>query len=479
MKIKFRLIHAFIYILIFYVLGEFAIELGRFVIPYYFGAGLLYLGFLLYKYNVQIIKCLKNLYRQKTGKFLLFFILWVFVSIVFSLPQGTFVFKSFITNFLGNFFNSILLPLILSFVTICIIRSYSKVKNIFFWIFLIILGLGIIEYFGIRYDILAVKKIFSTLVNRGSLIIDTEKAFFVAFQKPRISSLFREPGEYAGFLVVTSPLFFYFYQTKFKIVKNKIFDICLKSLLLILFILSLIFTQSPINLVFFGIISIPYILNCIKYLYLKYRKIFVYIVVSILFPILIFIIILFSKVDINESYLIRIATVLNNIKSINNLVIVESSLATRICVHEAQIRMGIDYPLFGVGYANMDSGWASYALNLPHNITPEVYHHAMENQQKGGSAFIWKIFAETGYLGVCFLYLFWFTLLYDAYKIASRSKEKEFILALANSCLVYVLFSFYLMLQPIFIVYAGLLLGIICNEKISIKNMENRQYEIS
>ena len=101
-----------------------------------------------------------------------------------------------------------------------------------------------------------------------------------------------------------------------------------------------------------------------------------------------------------SSFISRIGTTFTSIKSADALVENEPSLATRICTHEAQILIGLHYPIFGLGYGNINSAWPQYVLNLPHMITPEVQYYAMDGKQRGGSSFLWKVFAETGIPGV-------------------------------------------------------------------------------
>ena len=188
---------------------------------------------------------------------------------------------------------------------------------------------------------------------------------------------------------------------------------------------------------------------------------FIAIFISVMFIISIAIYSIYKQ----ELFVKRIATAITNMSSVEALVEEEPSLATRICTHEAQILMGLHYPIFGVGYANMNSVWGHYVLNLPHSITPEVYKYALEGKQMGGSAFLWKIFAETGFIGVFLLYIFWISMFNRVRKIAKNDKDKDFINAYNYSFLIYLIFSWYLMLAPVFMVYCGILLGIICKNK--------------
>lgn len=468
MKVNINIFFIFSIVYIFYLLGEFCVDVGYFVIPIYFFTGILYLLLFYFKYPKTTFHRLKALYKMNFGKFLYFLVLWTMITIVASIFQGTFILSSFISNYIGNFFNTYLFPFIIGFLTVSTfkLKSYKILNKILFFTLFSVLILGIIEYIGIKYNISSIKCIFSTLVNRAALLNSSEKIFNMAYNKPRIASIFGEPGELANFLVVSSPIYFYLYKTKEILIYNKIITNCLKLLLILLFSISLILTQSPINLVFILIIIALFALNNLKHLYLKYKKYFIYILsITIILTILIPMAFI-SNMDTNNNYLSRIVKVTQNIKSINNIILAEGSLGTRICTYEAQIRMGLDYPIFGVGYANMNSQWGKYVLKLPHTITPEVYRYAIANTQKGGAAFVWKIFAETGIIGVILLYSFLLMLLFKAKQFAQFTKNYNLCKAFYYSLLIYVCFSFYLALLPIFVINFGLLAGMVYNEKV-------------
>lgn len=476
MKVNVKIIFVFAITYIFFLLGEFCIKIASFVIPIYFFIGSLYLLLLYLKYSKTITRRLYSLSKTKVGKILLIFVLWTVLTIVISIFHGTFILSSFISNYIGNFFNSFLFPFLIGFLSITIsqVKSYKTLTKILFITFFSILILGIIEYFGIKYNISCIKEIFSVLVNRISFLTSQDKIFIMAYNKPRIAAVFGEPGELANFLVVTSPIYFYLLKNQHTFVNNSIGTSFLKISLLILYITNLILTQSPINLVFAIIIIALFITERLKKLYISYKKYFLY-SLCIIIPVISIILPLILNFDTSNNYLNRIIIVGQNLKSINNLILAEKSLGTRICSYEAQIRMGLDYPIFGVGYANMNSLWGKYVLNLPHYITDEVYRYAIANTQKGGAAFIWKIFAETGIIGVLLLYSFWLTLLLKAKQVIMFAHNNDIIKAFYYSMLIYICYSFYLALLPIFIIHFGLLMGLIYNERkyISITQKEN------
>jgi hypothetical protein len=226
-------------------------------------------------------------------------------------------------------------------------------------------------------------------------------------------------------------------------------------------------TQSPINIVFIFLVGLCWlIINRKKVIdFIIHSSKHIASAIGIMAVSIFAISALIVIGSSGNSFLSRIGATFGSIKSIDAIVEDEASLATRICTHEAQILIGLDYPVFGLGYGNMNSAWPQYVLNLPHMVTPEVQGYANSGRQMGGSSFLWKVFAETGIPGVILLYLFWFSLWKYGNKLSKRSSEGDFINALNFSLLVYVCFSWYLMLAPVFMAYYGILLGFIYKYK--------------
>jgi len=448
---------------IFYLLGDFSFPVGKMAIPFYFIVGNAILIILLARNYKVCLSVLRTILKTKPGKLLLYFSLWAVLTIVVSVFQHTFQPGSFFSNFIGNFFNSFLFPTLLSCLFITQIKINKKLKLFLFIVCMTVLVIGMIELIALAFNIGIIKDAINTLVNRTAIARELGKMVFGAIENPRIHSVFREPGEYAGFLVVSAPIFFYLGNLKEKLFKNAFIDSFLKKTLIILWVFNLMKTQSPINIVFIGIVLGGWIVLNIKYIIKHILKVkyFITLCISIFFIIALTAYSIYNQ----ELFVQRIVTALTNMRSVDAIVENEPSLATRICTHEAQIRMGLHYPVFGVGYANMNSVWGGYILTLPHTLTPEVYKYALDGKQMGGSAFIWKIFAETGFPGVFLLYAFWASLFLGAGKIARKSKDKDFIDAFNYSLFIYLIYSWYLMLAPVFMVYCGILLGIICKNK--------------
>ncbi len=465
MKISLFLIFCITFI--FYILGDFSFKVGQLAIPLYFIVGTAMLIVLILKNYKNFLYNINLLVKTKPGIYLALFSLWAIITIIVSIPQGTFMLGSFFTNFLGNFFCSFLFPTLIMCLLICKINDIYKIKKFIFIIYMIVFIIGIIELIGLLLNIQIVKDILSILVNRGALANNLVKDFLYANDKLRIESIFREPGEYAGFLVVSSPIIFYLGSLKEKLFHNIFVDTILKQTLKILWFVSLLMTQSPINIVFIFLVGLCWlIINRKKVIdFIIHSSKHIASAIGIMAVSIFAISALIVIGSSGNSFLSRIGATFGSIKSIDAIVEDEASLATRICTHEAQILIGLDYPVFGLGYGNMNSAWPQYVLNLPHMVTPEVQGYANSGRQMGGSSFLWKVFAETGIPGVILLYLFWFSLWKYGNKLSKRSSEGDFINALNFSLLVYVCFSWYLMLAPVFMAYYGILLGFIYKYK--------------
>lgn len=463
-------------LLFFYTLSEFWLKIGSVGLPYYFIIGLIFVSIFALTYKRTIFNILQRLTKLKFGKALLLFIVWCAITIIISLFKGTFIPGSFFTNYIGNFYNSFLFPMLLSCIIIVLLPKYKNVKKILIFIFLLLFIFGFIDWLSIN-NIGIFKNIMSIFVNKNSLLSGAERFLRMDYGAARIASLCREPGEYGGLLTVSVPIFWYFFTTKEKIFKNNVTNIIIKKSLFIFFLISLYLTQSPINIIFLGIILIVNFWNYIN----RYQKI----IISVFLLLISGFIYIYTNFDNNNNMysgqnviIRRIATVQKNLFSINSIVEEEASFATRLCSFEAQLRIAIDNPVFGVGYGNINSKWGNYVLNLPHLITPEIERNALMDKQAGSGSFLWKIVSETGFVGLFLLYYFLFYLYKYGLKVSKNSNESEFIIALAKSLIIYISFSWYLYLPPIFMFYFGMLMGfvyknIFCKRVIIIPNDAN------
>ena len=447
-------------LLLFYILSEFWTKIFL-AMPIYFIIGIVFACLLFFAYRTKILLIIKNLLKQKVGIVLMLFFIWTVITIIVSLMKQSFILSSFLTNYIGNFFNSILFPMLFSCCFIVLTNQNKILKKILISIYLFVFIMGFIDYFAINLNMDFLVNLLKFFVNKPMVSADVvERTIRMDYGIARVASICREPGEYAGFLIVSCPIFLYFWKTKEKIFKNKILDILLKKSLLILFLISLYLTQSPINIIFLSILVIIYI--CSKY---KKKQIFLVGFIIFICVALASLYINYYGINASSSLVKRIIAVKNTISSIDSMVEVEPSFATRICSLEAEYRVAIDNPVFGVGYGNINSVWGSYVLSLPHSITPEVALYAKNKTQAGGASFLFKILAETGFVGCFILYYYWYVLYREGLRVAKRSNEKDFITSLAQTLFIYVLFSWHLYTPPIYLVYFGFLLGFVYKNK--------------
>ena len=173
-------------------------------------------------------------------------------------------------------------------------------------------------------------------------------------------------------------------------------------------LICLVLSKSPISLIFVLIITLIYFYKSILKLIIKSPAHLFFIVVSILLLFLLFFESEYLAVNIQTSYLKRIFETIPSLFSINTLITVEPSLATRIINYINNLQVFFDNPFCGVGYGNM----SKYILvqmkisNLP--LTLELWKNLNMGEGNVASAIFYRVMAETGFIGYICLFLFMF-----------------------------------------------------------------------
>lgn len=406
---KFLFIVTFISLFFVY----FAFDLVGLVVPWYFVClGLFISTNTILNFN-EVKNSIKNLLSNFSFKILLILIYWIVLGISFSLTSGKFSLPGFINNFLGSIIFSVLLTYLSMIIAIPKLISLKEITKLTLLVFLGIYILGIIDFTGAYFNISFIQKCFSILVNRISLVLDIQRGFFTAFGLPRAASIFNEPSFLGYFITITLPITFNISFSKNPIFNNPVLDFWIKKSVFILMIINLFLTQSPI---FFLICSIEGLL----YLLFKIRKILSLTLVSS-FTVLICLIIIFTyglgnnlsleSLNIDAIFLGRIIKTAENLTSLNSLIIIEPSLATRVANFFNQFFIFMQNPIIGVGFGNLNSIMPSQILNSPIPITNELYSYANQGRAGGGTSIFFKYLAETGIVGCSLLYTFFLSLL--------------------------------------------------------------------
>lgn len=466
MKLKLTGSILFLVLLISILLQEFSFSVGCIVIPCYFFTIIIFIFYLLCKKQNILINQLKKFYKTASGKRLVFFILWILLGILFSLFSGHFIFKSFFTNFLGNFFCSNLFPFLITMIVLPYIIGYKKFCKYFLLLYFFVFLLGCIEYVANTYNITYIQNVFLMFVNRIATKTGLDRVFVEAYGKFRISGIcHNEPGALAAFIFVSCPILYFLCTSKMRLFKNNILDFSIKISTFLMSIFCFIGTQSPINLCFMLIFLSIVVIYKLIYTKRIYKIIFFSIFTTFVTVLLIYI--SSVNIDISATYLNRIVTTMQSFTSMTVLVHAEPSLATRIGNYMAAFSIGLKYPICGIGYGNIMSLWPQEVLKLNIPITSELYTAASLKLPTAVGTMFWKLIAETGFIGMFLFYIFLFSIVNSALKIKNKffAFEKELFNSLIFSLILYISVSYYIFLQPIMWVYFGALQAMILNKK--------------
>ena len=384
--------------------------------------------------------------KYSVFKYIYWILILSFCSIIFGFVKNIFYLNGILNSFFGGLICSIILPMLLIFI---VTPRYIKTKNIIkiFYIFIYAVFLiSIIEFFAYKFNIFVLQDFVSIFSNKRLLLdADLKMRFYGFYGIPRLRSIFEEPSYLGYFSFLVSPFVYEISRYKFQLVKNKTWDIFIKKTITPALWFSIICSQSPIWL----------ICNAILFLYVKLflhnglktiLKNFIPILSSSLIIFIIFTI-RFQKIDLSQTYLVRVMNVLSNINSLQAFIAIEPSLGTRIITYMNAIDLGIKHLFLGCGYGNMGYLMIDQLKNSPYPLTDELYKVAFLGSSAGNVNIFVKLFSELGLVGVLTFYYFVIKLFYDLKQTVKKYSMPPIECLFCRSgslfCIVFILSTIY------------------------------------
>lgn len=414
----------------------------------------IYCFFLLLTAPKKIFDRIYSVHKNTPFKILLFILMFIIINTLFLSLIGIEKFSLALSSIIMQIFLGIGIVLFYYIGILDNYISYKKYIRFFLLMIYIILIIGIISWFGMFFEIELINNIFDFLANARILNLSRtgydlfrQTSNYYAFNLPRLDNLYEEPGWYARFILIFMPMIYCFAFSKFKICKNKFVNILLKKTIVPLSWISLILTFSPIFLILAIVLTIIlYIKNFIKY--------FNYLFVPML-GLLILMFIIISTVDFSETYLSRIMNVFTQIKSFEDFIIVEGSLATRIVSYVNSCCIFKDHFSTGVGLGNIGNYMINQLEHSPLPLTQEIqtklnFSYAYNVPYSTNIGFIYNFLAEHGII-ITSMWIFFVYKLYWYIDIISKYFQKQsyfyfekYISVSLKGCLIsIILLSFY------------------------------------
>lgn len=414
------------------------------------------------------IKILKSFLLNKYTNLFFLFIIWViFLSTILSLLGKT-TFQISLSNiFLGLFF-SVSFPLFFGFLFGKTFNISTAVKAIYISL-LIIMLFGLVDFLAFFFNIEPLKDIFYFLVNQRQLAnnVDGEAVKVIVNGIPRIQSFFVEPGLFSYFTALMLPFIYKFSSLHTNIFENKSIDKMFKKILPIVTWFDIIFSQSPIGIIFCSLVTLYYILTYKKITF-KHLLYFV----GTIFVILILLSLFFSQSTLGVKIFSRINTIIYLISDFNKFSLLEESLATRLILYFNCIIIAIEHPFFGVG-------WGHLGLDLSHQLPlsplPLTYElirglSKVSNGTSYGLVISYRILAETGLFGFLLFYSFIMKIIFKLKLYLKNIKGEAYNIfkVFCSYLILFIVFSFYesLLYAPHYWVLIGLIIAITNKNKI-------------
>ncbi len=417
------------------------------------------------KKPLRFINFIKKIYKLKIFKFYLWFLFFGILTSIVHYFCGYYKapFSYYFFRFI-NYYETSLLVYFLPVTSIYLnIKLKTLIKIFYILIYLILLG-GAIQFFAIFFDLKPIYDIFEILANwRQIRAIDT------CFEARRVFSVFDEPASLANFIYLILPFIYGLVISKFRLFTNNFYNIFYKKSVMILLFAVLIFTKSPIYLIF---TLIEFFILTIVYQYKFIKRYFKQIIIFIMLCAII-IIFAFTSINLEETYLKRIFSVVSAINNINNIIFIEPSLGTRIISFALNLETFKANPLFGVGIFNSETfaniSFSKVNLFLTNEVLERYYNMQHPYAITLNSSIFFTTLAELGFVGAYFYFQFFIQNLKDLFLIRKKYFELEqiFIKSLFYSFISLFFISFYttIFYRPLIPFMLGLSLMVIFRSK--------------
>lgn len=386
--------------------------------------------------NIKKIIKFKTILDNYPIKFLFYYVIWCVISGLILVILNKFNFLNYLyAIFILLIYNNLswfLLPII----TIPNIISIKQIKKILLVGIYLICIYGLLVFIFNSLNINILDPIQDIINNRRENIVTA-----------RNLSVFEEPGYFGGFLCINLPLIYKTILSKFKVIKSKTLNFIIKKTYIPIIWITIFTIKSPIWLVFCLIITFVFFSKTILFFLKKYSLYFIIIILLLSIGFTAYL----KSIDIEQTFINRVIKTIENIDSMEKLIIAEPSLANRIISYRARLQLLVENPVTGVGYKNSEYVVKKYFCNDNQPLTQETLSNIIDSYSTKGSvgingAILWDTLSNTGLVGFILLYAFYISCIVVLTKIIKNMNycsERNFIEGVKYAFMSIVIFSFY------------------------------------
>lgn len=306
--------------------------------------------------------------------------------------------------------------------------SKELLLKIFIGTFYFVLVMGLVDISAHVFHIAPLQEILKYIPTRW-IILHKNFVKVTVGTIPRMQSIFDEPGQFGWMIFLCSPLILTVYLNKIKVFKKNFIDSVVRKTILPMMYIDLLWTFSPIMLVYTGAASTIIILIKLYELYKYKPKTFIKVFSTISMIAFIVIVALINVDESLKSAFSRINTVLSNMRNINNLILAEQSLGTRIGTMINNMVIFTKHPIIGVGLGQMTPHMQVQLAHSPVVLTPELLSQYLNNNASY-SGVIYRVFCENGLIGFILFSLFFLKIINNIRKCKKYVHEKNNLIIL-------------------------------------------------
>lgn|GEM_PF-3619772 len=388
-------------------LPAFAFPLAGRAFRVYFIFLLLFFGLYIFLNFKTFIKNLLFLYKKTPYKYLIFFIVYLFILAVIT------AFKNFsqgISSFLYTLqfvFLYVAPTFLLSALFLKKYMSVEKFLRFYFIALFLVFTFGLIEFIGGKLLGLSFINTIQNFLANERQIGDAE---INVYYLDRLQSVFAEPSWLGIFVFLNFPVMYKCAASKYKIFKNKYLNAFMKKSIVPLAWSNIIFSLSPIWLIFCSLQAMFIFRKKILKLIFNIKTLICIVVSTVVLSLTTFVILLVSGIKIEPEQLVRIINTLSTILDFQTFLLVEQSLGSRIVSYTALFCTFLEHPIFGVGLNNaqyyVGDIITKYSIPLSLENLKSYNGYLRSGRMTINSSYLYALLAETGIIGTALYFVF-------------------------------------------------------------------------
>lgn len=403
--------------------------------------------YLLFIYKLKFFQCfLKKIYKIRIVKYYFLFIFLTILNIFIHVIFG--FYKADLSYYVVRIYRFYVVTVLYYFIPVIGIYMGINIKNIIkMLIFMLyaVMFIGVVEFISIKLNIVFIQNILSFFTNFRDCLYALHLYSDASKMQARIHSIYGEPSAVGQLIFIVMPIIYNFAISKYKIFKNNFLNNFIQKSILPLMFITIYLTMSPIYLILNICEIFILVLLQIKKHYIFTIGLLLTVFITSLVSIAIFD--MFDFDSYSNLAIDRILITISCFGDLDNLVILEPSLANRLISYTHQYIAFWNNPILGVGWNNVECYLNKHIMSSSLPLTKEIIMNFNRKQNLAGvnTNIVSTVLAEGGIIIFGVLCAFFIKQFNTLRKIAKKLPyaESNFCHSLSQSHIAIAVIAFY------------------------------------